>query len=147
MEEKEKELNGALESILSAYKEAFSQKVYSEENDDHDPLMDVYGITPELKRENRQYWGRELGMCWQRLVVEVCRRKKKGFGPALLQASKDLSECMRLSGWSTSAPFDKVSLIVKYGADTSQKVEIGRINKHKELEASIQIPLQQLQNW
>ena len=78
--------------------------------------------------------------------VGLVKGKVKGFGPALLQASKDLSECMRSSGWSTSAPFDKVSLIVKYGADPSQKVEIGRINKHKELEASIQIPLQQLQN-
>lgn len=63
-----------LDQILAAYQKGFSEKVYSEENDDHDLLMGVYGITPQLKRENRQYWGRELGMCWQRLVVEVCRQ-------------------------------------------------------------------------
>jgi hypothetical protein len=27
------------------------------ENDAHDTLMDLYGSTPLLKRENRQYWG------------------------------------------------------------------------------------------
>ena len=45
--------------------------------------MDVFGITPELKRENRQYWGRELGMCWQLLVTEVCRARCKSFQPGL----------------------------------------------------------------
>jgi hypothetical protein len=46
--------------------------------------MDVFGISPELKRENRQYWGRELGMCWQRLIIEVCKHtRKKDFSPGL----------------------------------------------------------------
>lgn len=72
-----------LTGILSEYQQAFADKAYSDENNDHDVLMDVFGITPELKRENRQYWGRELGMCWQRLVIEVCRNKCKEFKPAL----------------------------------------------------------------
>lgn len=76
-------LQHALDAILATYQSAFTDKVYAEENDDHDLLMDVYGITPQLKRENRQYWGRELGMCWQRLVVEVCRSTCDDFGPAL----------------------------------------------------------------
>lgn len=79
----EDKLQGALDEILSTYQRGFCEKVYSDENDDHDLLMDVYGITPLLKRENRQYWGRELGMCWQRLVVEICRQTRKDFGPAL----------------------------------------------------------------
>ncbi|HZW25513.1 MAG TPA: hypothetical protein VFF26_08515 [Gallionella sp.] len=83
MSNQEDELQSALDEILAAYQEGFSEKVYSEENDDHDLLMDAYGITPILKRENRQYWGRELGMCWQRLVVEVCRQNRTDFGPAL----------------------------------------------------------------
>ena len=62
-------LNSALDAILGSYKATFSEKVYSDENDDHDVLMDVFGISPLLKRESRQYWGRELGMCWQKLVV------------------------------------------------------------------------------
>lgn len=76
-------LQSALDSVLSTYRAAFSEKVYNEENEDHDVLMDVFGITPQLKRENRQYWGRELGMCWQRLVVEVCRHTHADFGPAI----------------------------------------------------------------
>lgn len=60
-----------IRGILSQYQEGFSSKTYGEENDDHDVLMDAFGITPALKRENRQYWGRELGMCWQRIVCEV----------------------------------------------------------------------------
>ncbi|MBF7686235.1 restriction endonuclease, partial [Acinetobacter sp. B10A] len=60
-----------LESILKAYQLSFKSKVYNEENDDHDVLMDVFGITPELKRQNRQYWGRELGKMWERLVVDI----------------------------------------------------------------------------
>lgn len=58
--------------VLGGYQAAFAGKVYSEENDDHDPLMEVFSITPSTKRENRQYWGRELGMCWQRLVTTAC---------------------------------------------------------------------------
>ena len=36
-----------------------------------DVLMEIFGITPSLKHENRQYWGRELGMYWQKLVIAV----------------------------------------------------------------------------
>jgi hypothetical protein len=63
-------INHSLKKILSNYKDAFTGKTYAEENDDSDPLMAGFGITPDLKRENRQYWGRELGMCWQLLVSE-----------------------------------------------------------------------------
>ena len=70
-----------LESILKAYQLSFKSKVYNEENDDHDVLMDAFGITPELKRQNRQYWGRELGKMWERLVVDVCKNQPT-FEPA-----------------------------------------------------------------
>ena len=73
----------SIDSILLEYQNKFSAKVYSEENDDHDILMDVFGISPLIKRENRQYWGRELGMCWQRLVVDLCKRSRPDFAPPL----------------------------------------------------------------
>jgi hypothetical protein len=60
-----------LKAVLNAYHKAFTSKDYGEENDDHDVLMDVFAVSPETKRENRQYWGRELGMCWQLLVSEL----------------------------------------------------------------------------
>lgn len=76
-------LHKALEQVLGQYRDSFSGKVYEEENNDIDILMDIFGITPTIKRENRQYWGRELGMCWQRLVVELCRQTCANFTPAL----------------------------------------------------------------
>lgn len=76
-------LHGVLGEVLQHYRGSFTGKAYHEENNDTDPLMDVFGITPDLKRENRQYWGRELGMCWQRLIVELCRQTCNDFGPAL----------------------------------------------------------------
>jgi hypothetical protein len=79
----QKALYQALERILEQYRESFARKAYEEENNDADLLMNIFGITPELKRENRQYWGRELGMCWQRLIVELCRQTCTNFTPAL----------------------------------------------------------------
>ena len=71
-----------LDVILKRYRESFLEKVYSDENDDYDILMQAFGITPLLKRENRQYWGRELGKCWELLVVEACKSAPT-FKPAL----------------------------------------------------------------
>lgn len=78
-----KKIKTALGQILSQYQQSFSTKTYLEENNDVDLLMAAFAITPELKRENRQYWGRELGMCWQRLVTELCRQTCPTFRPAL----------------------------------------------------------------
>ena len=72
----------------------FGAKIYREENDDHDPLMDVYGITPNLKRENRQYWARELGMCWQRIVTEVLRTNCSDYKPALKIGNDEPCDCI-----------------------------------------------------
>lgn len=69
--------------ILEKYYTSFREKTYSEENNDTDVLMDIYGITPEQKRENRQYWGRELGMMWQLIVSELCQHHCEEFKPAL----------------------------------------------------------------
>ena len=57
--------------LLKQYSDSFSSKTYDSENNDHDTIMDLFNITPELKRENRQYWGRELGMFWERLVITI----------------------------------------------------------------------------
>lgn len=76
-------LNQKLEAVILQYKAAFLAKTYSLENEDHDILMDIYRIDPALKRENRQYWGRELGMCWQRIVTTVSKELALDFQPAL----------------------------------------------------------------
>ena len=77
------QIDRSLRSILGRYQESFQRKVYTPENNDSDLLMDIFGITPQLKREHRQYWGRELGMCWERLVAEICRSFRPDYGPAL----------------------------------------------------------------
>jgi len=79
----------ALEQILARYQSSFIGKIYAEENEEHDLLMDVFSISPIIKRENRQYWGRELGMCWQLLVIEACRAYCSSFQPAFRVGSDE----------------------------------------------------------
>ena len=64
-------IENRLNEILAGYQTSFIDKVYSNENNDYDLLMQAFGITPELKRENRQYWGRELGKCWENLIIQA----------------------------------------------------------------------------
>lgn len=78
-----------LEQILARYQNSFIGKIYAEENEEHDLLMDVFGISPLIKRENRQYWGRELGMCWQLLVIETCKAYCSSFQPAFRVGSDE----------------------------------------------------------
>ncbi len=66
-------IESKLNFILKKYQSSFTYKSHLEENNDLDLLMNVFGVNPALKRENRQYWGRELGMCWQLLVDEICK--------------------------------------------------------------------------
>lgn len=67
--------------IIDRYYQSFSHKEYNEESEEIDVLMEVFGITQELKKENKQYWGRELGMCWQLLVTEVFKNHCKEYSP------------------------------------------------------------------
>ena len=55
--------------------------------------LDAFGITQSLKRENRQYWGRELGMCWQRLLVELFQLTCTDFQPALRDGTDEPCDC------------------------------------------------------
>ena len=86
-------LDTKLKDVLRAYRDSFSMKTYSEENDDCDPLMAVFGITPDQKRENRQYWGRELGMCWQLLVTNILSHHCKEYSPAIKIGADEPCDC------------------------------------------------------
>lgn len=76
-------LEESLSQILNLYRESFSSKTYTDDNNDSDILMEIFGITPELKRENRQYWGRELGMCWQLLINKLAEHQCRNYKPAM----------------------------------------------------------------
>jgi len=101
-------IENKLDAVLKKYSRSFVDKVYSEENDEQDLLMQAFGITPELKRENRQYWGRELGKCWETLVIEACKELKT-YKPAL-----------RLGA---DTPCDLI--VDKYAIDTKYRVGSG----------------------
>ena len=68
--------------IMQKYTKNFSGKSYGDESEETDLLMKAFGITQDLKKENKQYWGRELGMCWQLLVTEIFRNFHADFSPA-----------------------------------------------------------------
>ena len=72
-------LEVALDAILNQYSHSFAGKVFGEESDEEDDLMLVFGLTQVVKAANKQYWGRELGMCWQRLVQELCRFRRTDY--------------------------------------------------------------------
>jgi hypothetical protein len=43
--------------------------------------MDAFGITQKLKSENKQYWGRELGKCWENLLRDLFEATCEEFEP------------------------------------------------------------------
>lgn len=106
--------------LIKGYSDSFSSKEYPEENDEHDLIMDIFGITPQLKRENRQYWGRELGMFWQRFVISIFETKCSDIYSAAPKYGGD----------------EPVDLIVgKYAIDTKYRVgsgDSGTLKKFKQ---------------
>ena len=77
------DIDKKLSIILKKYQGNFSEKVYVDDYDSTDVLMETFCVSQELKRENKQFWGRQLGMCWQLLVVELCRYTCADYGDAL----------------------------------------------------------------
>lgn len=77
------DIDKKLSAILKKYQGNFSNKVYVDDYDSIDVLMETFGVTQELKRENKQFWGRQLGMCWQLLVIELCKNTSADYGDAL----------------------------------------------------------------
>lgn len=86
------ELNTLLESILLQYRKSFAGKAFGEESSEVDDLMSVFSLTQQLKMGNRQYWGRELGMCWQKLVTELCRVTCDSFQDAIREGGDELCD-------------------------------------------------------
>lgn len=78
-----REIDDQLACILRKYQHSLSEKDFVEESDSSDILMETLGITQETKNINKQYWGRELGMCWQLLVTELCKTCCSDYATAL----------------------------------------------------------------
>lgn len=62
-----------IKEILLHYKESFDNKLFIDNIEINDVLMDIFGITQQTKANNKQYWGRELGMIWQNIIIELCK--------------------------------------------------------------------------
>ena len=105
-----------VEPIISQYFNSFLQKKFDKENSDHDLLMDLFGISPEIKREHSQYWGRELGMLWQLIVDGLAKTCCKDYEPALFIGGDQLCD-LRIGN-------DAI--------DTKYRVGSGDSGKHKE---------------
>lgn len=76
-------IDAKLSEVLASYSESFSKKKYSDDFNDTDVLMNTFGITQKLKSENKQYWGRELGKCWEYLVRSLFEVTAKDFAPPI----------------------------------------------------------------
>lgn len=61
-----------LAAVVDGFRASFARKDFIARETDPDILMDVFGLTPEVKLSHPQYWGRELGSCWERLVKSAC---------------------------------------------------------------------------
>ena len=86
------EIIASLEAILQQYGTSFARKEFGGESSEVDDLMLVFGLTQDMKIENRQYWGRELGMCWQKLVTELCRATCDNFQDAIKEGGDELCD-------------------------------------------------------
>jgi hypothetical protein len=75
--------------MFEKYQSSFSRKKYEESEQGSDLLMDIFKITNEMKNENKQYWGRELGMIWQKLVSGLCYYSKPNLWGEPIKIGKD----------------------------------------------------------
>lgn len=88
----EEVLDRSLEKILSQYEQSFKTKTFNDESQEMDELMLVFGLTQEMKIENRQYWGRELGMCWQLLITEIFKQRCSNFGNPIREGADEICD-------------------------------------------------------
>ncbi|WP_270278824.1 hypothetical protein [Veillonella parvula] len=104
------EFESKFNMLTENYQINFRNKEIIETDEYIDVLMEIFGITSTLKHENRQYWGRELGMYWQRLVIAWFET----FTPKLYKPAKRYGQ---------DEPYDL--LVGDYAIDTKYRVGSG----------------------
>lgn len=75
--------------ILNKYQNTFSNKIHHNQKTDVDVLMRAFNISVELKKSNSQYYSRELGMIWQRLITSTFSRYCSQFYSPALRIQKN----------------------------------------------------------
>lgn len=108
-------LEESLSAILLQYQTSFNNKVFANETDEYDLLMNVFSLTPKIKRKYGQYWGTQLGRCWQKIITEICKNSCQDFQPVL--KIKDVGELCDLR-------------VGKYAIDTQYRIGSGDKGTH-----------------
>jgi hypothetical protein len=85
-------LDNSLKSILTQYRQSFTSKQFTKGSKKEDDLMRIFGLTQAIKSENKQYWSKELGMCWQLLVTELCRQTCDNFSGSIKDGTEELCD-------------------------------------------------------
>jgi hypothetical protein len=65
-----------IQYILDDYQNRFKNKQIDDKLCEPDLLMNVFNIDSILKTKNMQYWNRELGMCWQKIIIDTFKNHK-----------------------------------------------------------------------
>lgn len=86
-------IESSLNDILARYQGKFKTKEIIPEKTDSDILMNIFGITSSEKTINMQYWGRELGKCWERLV-QASLQSTKGYSVGLVIGRDEICDCI-----------------------------------------------------
>ncbi|MCG8522528.1 Imm39 family immunity protein [Marinobacter nauticus] len=68
----------------------------------------------------------------------------KGMGPVVLPIRDELDGQMRAADWLARAPFESISIVLRYSESSSDEVIIERVNKHRELPLAINVSMEQL---
>ena len=77
-------------------------------------------------------------------AVASVKGRVKDDGKAMVRVCDELEQYFKKDNFLSNAPFDVISLIIHYGNNTIHVSEIGKINKHSELEVSVQIAMDSL---
>jgi hypothetical protein len=77
--------------ILNQYRIKFKDKIHTSPIYSSDILLEHFNITANQIRQNKQYWNRELGMCWQKLIIELLK-DKSDYQPAIRINRKELCD-------------------------------------------------------
>ncbi len=77
--------------------------------------------------------------------VSLVKGRVRNIGMAMVRVCDSLE--LSMGSWLADAPFHTVNIIVRFGAHTTDKIEVGRINKkHSELPVAVQVALSELQD-
>ncbi len=77
--------------------------------------------------------------------VGLVRGRVRDAGPVMVEICNELEPLLRESGYSDSAPFKTVSLILRFGAQSKLDPEYGALDRrHSELPVSVELEMGKL---